>query len=302
LILRIGIDLGGTKTEIGVLSPDGGFLLRERVPTPRSSYEGMVQTIRDLVLGAEQRLGAQGSVGIAIPGAISPATGLVKNANSTALIGHPFDQDMEAALGRPVRVANDANCFALSEAVDGAGQGKHCVFGVIAGTGLGGGIAIDGRVHVGLQAIGGEWGHNPLPRPHPEEMPGPACYCGRLGCAEAFLSGRGLSDDHLRVTGRKLSAEDIAAQAEGGDETAAATMDRYYDRLARALSSIINVLDPDAVVFGGGLSQIEGIYREIPRRLQAYVFSDTCITPILKNRHGDSSGVRGAAWLWKNKN
>jgi fructokinase len=296
--MRLGIDLGGTKVEIAALEPDGTLGLRERVPAPSGDYNATIRAIVELVTSAESRRGAKGSVGVGIPGAISPASGLVKNANSTWLNGKPLDRDLSEALNRPVRIANDANCFALSEAVDGAGAGKNVVFGIIAGTGVGGGIVVNRTVLTGPQAIAGEWGHNDLPWPLPEEMPGPPCYCGKLGCIETFLSGPGIARDHHAVTGEMLKAEEIARRALTDDGRAAATMRRYYDRFARSLAMVVNILDPDVVVLGGGLSNIASLYREIPRRLRNYVFSDVCTTPVVKNVHGDSSGVRGAAWLW----
>ena len=297
--MRIGIDLGGSKIEIALLENDGRILMRERMPAPQGDYGATIAAIKSLVGLVDRRFRAQAAVGIGIPGVVSPATGLVKNANSTWLIGKPLDRDLAAALGRPVRMANDANCFALSEAADGAGKGKRTVFGAILGTGVGGGIVVDGRVLTGLQAIAGEWGHNPLPWPRDEERPGRRCYCGKDGCIETFLSGPGLAADHRQATGEALASREIAARAAAGEAKARATMERYFDRLARALAALINIIDPDAVVLGGGLSNIDALYAEIPRRLSAYVFSDECTTPILKNTHGDSGGVRGAAWLWR---
>ncbi|CAA7624143.1 ROK family protein [Magnetospirillum sp. SS-4] len=289
--LRIGIDLGGTKTEAVALAGDGRELARRRVATRRGSYDGTVRTIRDLVEGLEAELGATGSVGIGIPGTISPRTGLVKNANSTWLIGKPFDRDLEQALGRPVRLANDADCFALSEASDGAGAGFATVFGVILGTGVGGGLVIHGRLVGGPNAITGEWGHNPLPWPEGDEHPGPRCYCGRNGCVETFLSGPGLARDH----GGGLSAEAIATAA---DPAAQAALARYERRLARALASVINIVDPHVIVLGGGLSRMDRLYAAIPRLWGEWVFSDHVDTLLRPPRHGDSSGVRGAARLW----
>jgi len=283
---RIGIDLGGTKIEGIVLSRDGAELARQRVATPREDYPGTVVAVRDLVAALEADTTGNATVGVGIPGTVSPATGRIKNANSTWLIGEALDRDLETALGRPVRLANDANCFAVSEAVDGAAAGAGLVFGVILGTGVGGGIAIGGRARTGPNAIAGEWGHNPLPWPRDDERPGPACYCGLGGCIETFLSGPGLARDHGGVE----RAEDIAP-----DDPA---IDRYLDRLARALAHVINLLDPDAIVLGGGLSNIARLYGEVPERWQSWTFSDRVDTPLLKNRHGDSSGVRGAAWLW----
>ena len=289
--LRIGIDLGGTKTEAIALDLAGRELARRRVATAKGSYEGTIATIKDLVEGLESRLGATGRVGIGIPGTVSPRTGLIKNANSIWLIGRPLDRDLEAALGRPVRLANDADCFALSEATDGAGTGFATVFGVILGTGVGGGIVAHGRLLAGPNAIAGEWGHNPLPWPEDAERPGPACYCGRSGCIETFLSGPGLARDH----GGGLSAEQVAA---AGDPPAEAALARYEQRLARALASVINVIDPHVIVLGGGLSKLERLYRNVPALWGRFIFSDHVDTTLRSPLHGDSSGVRGAAWLW----
>lgn len=296
--MRIGIDLGGTKTEAIALDEGGTELLRQRVATPRH-YPGTVAAIRDLVLEVEGKLGQKGTVGVGMPGVLSPQTGLVKNANSTWLIGTPFDVDLSAALGRPVRCENDANCLAVSEGTDGAGAGKHLVFGVIIGTGCGGGIAIDGRAHRGGNGVGGEWGHNPLPWPRDDERPGPACYCGKSGCMETWISGTGFTQDHRRVTGQDLHGPEIVANAKAGDAAAAATLERYTDRLARGLAHIINILDPDVIVLGGGMSNVDSLYEELPRRLPKLVFGNEFASPILKAKHGDSSGVRGAAWLWQ---
>jgi fructokinase len=296
--MRIGIDLGGTKIEGIAIDPEGVEQARLRIPTPRGDYTAIVKAVASLVGTIEAAQGQRATVGAGIPGAVSPATGLVKNANSVELIGHPLDKDLSRALSREVRLANDANCLALSEATDGAGAGAPVVFGVILGTGVGGGIVVDGRILVGRHAIAGEWGHNPLPWPHDDERPGPPCYCGRAGCVETFLAGPSLSRDHGGHTGRDLEAPDIAAAAEAGDAQALATMARYEDRMARALAVVINVLDPDVVVLGGGVSNIERLYREVPLLLPKYVFSDKATTPIVKAKHGDSSGVRGAAWLW----
>ena len=247
----------------------------------------------------EREIGQTASVGVGMPGTISPATGLVKNANSTCLIGRPLQRDLEAALGRPVRLANDANCFALSEAIDGAARGLETVFGVILGTGVGGGIAISGRVLVGANAIAGEWGHNPLPWPAPEEIPGPPCYCGRLGCIETFLSGPGLAADHFRIPAHRLSPTEIIHAAGQGDMASVATLERYMERLARGLAAVINLIDPDAIVLGGGLSGIAALYDRVPGLWTRYAFSDRVVTRLLPPVHGDSSGVRGAAWLWR---
>jgi fructokinase len=295
--MRIGVDLGGTKIE-AIAIEGSGELLRRRVPAPRGDYAATVMAVRDLVAAIEHELGATGTVGIGIPGAISALTGLVKNANSTWLIGKPLDRDLERALERPVRMTNDANCFALSEATDGAAQGAHTVFGVILGTGTGGGIVVNGRVLEGRHRIAGEWGHNPLPWPEDGERPGPPCYCGHTGCVETFLSGPGFSAAYAAITGRRFEAVDIAALAESGDTGAGQALDTYESRLARALASIINVLDPDVIVLGGGLSKIARLYSRVPALLKPFVFSDSADTPIVPARHGDSSGVRGAAWLW----
>lgn len=296
--MRIGIDLGGTKIEGVAIDENGVECERLRVPTPKADYGAVVAAVAGLVLDLERARGRKGTVGVGIPGAISPASGLVKNANSIHLIGHPLDSDLSAALGRDVRVANDANCFALSEATDGAGAGGRVVFGVILGTGVGGGIVVAGGILTGPHAIAGEWGHNPLAWPRDDERPGRPCYCGRSGCNETFLAGPSLSRDHHLATGRELQAPEIAARAESGDPDAVATMVRYEDRLARALAVVINILDPDVIVLGGGVSNIARLYREVPPVLPKYVFSDKVTSPIVKAKHGDSSGVRGAAWLW----
>ncbi|OAN54158.1 transcriptional regulator [Paramagnetospirillum marisnigri] len=292
--MRIGVDLGGTKTEAIALGTDGAVLSRRRVPSAQGSYSATIAVIKSLVEAVENELGRTGSVGIGIPGTISPATGLVKNANSTWLIGQPLDRDLADALGRPVRLANDADCFALSEASDGAGAGAATVFGVILGTGVGGGLVAHGRLISGPNAIAGEWGHNPLPWPTDAERPGPACYCGRHGCIETFLSGPGLARDH----GTGQAADQLAAAAEAGDPAAEASLARYEDRLARALASVINLFDPHAIILGGGLSRMERLYRSVPARWSRWVFSDSVSTRLLPPLHGDSSGVRGAAWLW----
>jgi fructokinase len=295
-LTRIGIDLGGTKTEIVALDPSGAECFRKRIATPREDYDATLDAIVALVNEAEAVVG-RASVGIGMPGTISPATGLVKNANSTWLNGKPLARDIMQRLHRDVRLANDANCFALSEAIDGAAAGQAIVFGVIVGTGTGGAIVADGRVLVGANAIGGEWGHNPMPWPEPEEWPGPPCYCGRTGCIETFLSGPGMSRDHTSRTGEKLDAAAIAARAIRGDPAADATLTRYERRLAKALASIINVVDPHAIVLGGGLSNVERLYERVPPLWTPFVFSDRVVTTLLRARYGDSSGVRGAAWL-----
>lgn len=296
--MRIGIDLGGTKIEGVALDREGSVVARRRVATPQGDYEGTVRALADLVAHLERESGAKGSVGIGMPGILSPVTGLVKNANSVCLNGHPLDRDLESALGRPVRIENDANCFALSEASDGAAAGRGCVFGVIVGTGTGGGVVVNGLVLRGRNAIGGEWGHNPLPWPEPGEWPGERCYCGRTGCIETFLSGPGLARDYQRETGQLTESVEVVRRAETSEPAAARCLDRYTNRLARALASIVNVLDPDAIVLGGGLSGIERLYVDVPRQWSRYVFSDQVETELLRPRFGDSSGVRGAAWLW----
>jgi fructokinase len=295
---RIGIDLGGTKIEAAAIDPAGAIHGRRRIVTPAGDYDGTIARIAGLVGAIESEIGEMASVGIGIPGTIVAETGLVKNANSTWLNRRPLGRDVEAVLGRPVRFANDANCFALSEAIDGAAAGCGTVFGVILGTGVGGGIVIGGRLLVGANAIAGEWGHNPLPAPQPDELPGPLCYCGRHGCIETFLSGPGLAADYRRHSGRDLAGSEISAGAAAGDPQSRASLDRYADRLARALASVINLIDPDAIVLGGGLSALAFLYDEAPRRWGRHIFSDTVATRLLAPRHGDASGVRGAAWLW----
>ena len=295
---RIGIDLGGTKIEAAAVDRLGAVCARRRVATPWGNYRGTIEAITALVQATEQQIGEIATIGIGIPGAISPITGLVKNANSTWLIGRPLRQDLEAALRRPIRLANDANCFALSEATDGAAAGLQAVFGVILGTGVGGGIALGGRILLGANAIAGEWGHNPLPWPAPGETPGPACYCGRSGCIETFLSGPALAADHRRRGGQQLSPAEIARLAALGDAHCGATIERYMGRLARGLAAVINLLDPDAIVLGGGLSGISALYERVPLLWGQYVFSDKIATLLLPPAQGDSSGVRGAAWLW----
>lgn len=331
--MRIGIDLGGTKTEIICLDKnDGRELYRRRVPTIKGDYTKTISTIKELIDLAEKELGTQGTIGIGIPGTISNETGLVKNANSTWLNGHPLDKDLEAATGHTIRIENDANCFAVSESTDGAGAGAPVVFGVIIGTGCGAGIVVDGKVLRGINSIGGEWGHNPLPYPvifddrnataldqHFEKMPGahdtlnhymtnnmmeseypgPLCDCGRRGCIERWVSGTGFKADYARVTGENLSTHDIIDAARNNEPKASAALNRYTDRLARALAGVINILDPDIVVLGGGMSNVESLYTSIPAIWGRYIFSDSVKTRILQARHGDSSGVRGAAWLWK---
>jgi fructokinase len=299
--MRIGIDLGGTKIEGIVLDDAGKERARLRVATPRGSYEATVRAVAAVARELEAKLGARCPVGVGHPGAISPATGLIKNANSTELNGHPLDRDLKRALGRDeVRLSNDANCFAVSEAADGAGRGWPIVFGVILGTGVGGGIVIDGRPLVGAQAIAGEWGHNALPLPHDDERPGPPCYCGRRGCIEAWLSGPAFQAQFAERTGRRLSATEIADAAGSGDREAAECLELYCDRLARTLAGVINLIDPHVIVLGGGLSKMTPLYRRVPELWRGYVFSepDGIVTRLVPPLHGDSSGVRGAAWLW----
>ncbi len=296
--MRIGIDLGGTKIEAIALAADGATRLRRRVPTPAGDYAGILDAVAGLVLAAEQETGERATVGVASPGALSPRTGLIKNSNSTALNGKPLDRDLKEKLGRAVRIENDANCFALSEAVDGAGAEARVVFGVILGTGVGGGIVIDRTVVAGRNRIAGEWGHNPLPWPNDDEWPGPACYCGKTGCIETFLSGPGFSRAFRARGGTALSPQEIVRAAASGEATAQACLAADQDRLARALSTVIDVLDPDAVVLGGGLSNLTELYPALPPLIDRYGFSDGVDTPILPAVHGDSRGVRGAAWLW----
>ena len=297
--MRLGIDLGGTKIEIAALDDAGAIVLRRRVATPVGDYEATLAAIAALVAGAEAELGVRGSVGIATPGAISPRTGLMMNSNSIALNGRRLDADLEAALGRPVRLENDANCFALSEAVDGAAAGLPVVFGVIIGTGVGGGVIVGQRVLGGRNRIGGEWGHNPLPWPRPEELPGPECYCGKSGCIETFLSGPALERDYRAGSGLDLPAGELEDAARQGDAAAEAALATYCDRLARGLAKVVNILDPDAIVLGGGVSNLGCLYERVPALLARYAFSDGLDTRLLRAMHGDSSGVRGAAWLWE---
>ena len=333
--MRIGIDLGGTKIEGIAIADEGSERLRKRIAAPRDDYADTLDAVAGLVRAIEQELGASGTVGVGIPGTISPATGLVKNSNSTWLIGRSLAEDLPRLLNRPVRFANDANCFALSEATDGAAAGAAVVFGVITGTGAGGGVVMHRQVLIGANAIAGEWGHNPLPAPRGKETPGPPCYCGRRGCIETFLSGPGLARDYaesgpstlrpvdtLRVVpspgegrapqGRPeqgrgatrsgqagVTAEEIASRAAAGEALADASLARYEDRMARALASVINVLDPDVIVLGGGLSNIDRLYDRVPQLWGPHIFSDSVATRLVRAKHGDSSGVRGAAWLWE---
>jgi fructokinase len=296
--MRIGVDVGGTKIEGLALSDTGAELARLRVTTPRGDYEATVDAIAGLVLSLERDLGGEARVGLGTPGAIDPTSGRLKNSNSVALNGRPLARDVGAALAREVRIANDADCMALSEAIDGAAAGCDPVFGVIVGTGVGGGVVVGGRLVGGPNAVAGEWGHNALPWPRPDELPGPACYCGRRGCIETFLSGPALERAYLETTGARLPAAALEAAAVS-DPAAAAVLERYADRMARALSSIINVLDPEAIVLGGGVSNIDVWYGRVPLLWDRYVFSDVVLTRLVKARHGDSSGVRGAAWLWE---
>lgn len=298
---RIGIDLGGTKIEAVVIDRTGEELLRRRVATPQGEYRATLEAIARLIATVEGESGRYGSLGIGIPGTISPASGLVKNANSTALIGHPLDRDLQSLLQRPVRIANDANCFALSEATDGAAAGYSSVFGVILGTGVGGGAVINGKVVVGANAIGGEWGHNPLPWPRSAEQPGPDCYCGKKGCIETFLSGPGLQMSYYQKTGAEISAQEIVARSQQGEQDAKQSMEQYQDRLARGLATVINVIDPEIIVLGGGLSNIDQLYPDTKNLWGEYVFSDEVRTELVKAQYGDSSGVRGAAWLWSDQ-
>jgi len=296
-VIRLGIDLGGTKIEIVALAEDGRELLRRRVATPKEDYRGILDAIAGLVAEAESALGERGSVGIGTPGSISRATGLLRGSNSLCLNGKPIRSDLEALLRRPVQITNDANCFALSEATDGAGAGAEVVFGVILGTGVGGGIVVRGHVLTGPNAIAGEWGHNPLPWPRDDERPGPQCFCGHSACIETFLSGPGVERDHLAMTGETLNSLDIAARAVAGYAACEATMRRYDERLARSLAHLINILDPDVVVLGGGMSNLARLYSNVPELWKPWVFSDRVDTRLVKHVHGDSSGVRGAAWL-----
>jgi fructokinase len=310
---RIGVDLGGTKIECIVLRPDGAERWRKRIPVPRGDYALTIQAVINLVQEAERDTNAICSVGIGTPGSISTASGLMKNCNSVWLNGMPFKSDLELALGREVRLANDANCFALSEAVDGVARDARIVFGVILGTGVGGGIVVDGKVLEGCNSITGEWGHNPLPWRQDGETPGPACYCGKTGCVEAFLSGPGIADDYVRSRGPKphgpqdqgirnrgsrIEGSDVFARADAGEPDALACVERYMDRLARSLAHVINIVDPHVIVLGGGLSNVARIYHDVPNSWRRYIFSDAVTTRLLRHAHGDASGVRGAAWLW----
>jgi fructokinase len=298
--MRIGIDLGGTKIEALAIDHHGTELARHRIDTPRDDYDATIVAMAGLVKRLESETGRTGTVGAGIPGSISRITRLVKNANSTWLNGRPLDRDLTAALGREVRIANDANCLAVSEATDGAAAGKHVVFGVILGTGCGGGVAISGRVHEGPNSVGGEWGHIPLAWPKPEEYPGPQCYCGKRGCMEMWVSGTGIALDYKTVTGRTRTAREIVADFELGDREASDAVECFEDRLARGLAQVINILDPDMIVIGGGVSRVTHFYEVLPLKLRRYVFGGEVTTPIVPAMYGDSSGVRGAAWLWPN--
>jgi fructokinase len=296
--IRIGVDLGGTKIEFVALESDGREMHRHRVATPREDYDGTVRAIKEGVEKIETALGRGASVGVGIPGTISQITHTVKNANSTWMNGRPFDRDLSEALHREVRCANDANCLAVSEATDGAGAGKRVVFSVVLGTGCGGGLALDGRVHNGRNGVAGEWGHATLPWMRAEEFPGPECYCGYRGCIETWISGTGLEADYERATKTKLSGKEIVSRCEAGEAAAVATLARYEDRLTRSLAQMINILDPDIIVLGGGVSQVPRFYQDVPKRLKEYVFGREADTPVVVAKHGDASGVRGAAWLW----
>jgi fructokinase len=324
--MRIGIDLGGTKTEIICLHrKNGKELYRQRVPSPKDDYEATIKNIVQLINAAEENIKEEGTVGIGIPGTVSSVTGLVKNANSTWINGNPLDKDLGEALGRSVKVQNDANCFTVSEATDGAAAGKQSVFGVIIGTGCGAGIVVNGEIQSGINGISGEWGHNPLPYPKAfdpsyrsdgkneeveyftseeklSECPGPKCYCGRYGCLETYISGTGFKADYKRVNNNSISTHDIIEMANNGDEKATEALNRYIDRLARGLAGVINILDPEVIVLGGGMSNVSQLYKEVPKVWGKYIFSDTVDTKLLEPRFGDSSGVRGAAWLWNNNN
>ena len=296
-MMRMGVDLGGTKIEIVALAEDGAEIFRKRIPTPRN-YPDTVQAIVSLVADAEAETGQTGSVGVGIPGVVSPFTGLVKNSNSTWINGHPLDQDLSKVLHREVRVANDANCFAVSEAVDGAAAGKRVVFGGIIGTGCGAGVSINGAVHGGGNGIGGEWGHNPLPWMTPDEFNTTTCFCGNRDCIKTFISGTGFVRDFRAAGGDASSGIQIAEMMQQGDPLATAAFERYIDRLARSLAHVINMMDPDMIVLGGGVSNIDAIYTELPKVLPKYVVGRECGTQVVKNKFGASSGVRGAAWLW----
>jgi fructokinase len=297
--LKLGIDLGGTKIEVAVLGDNHEILLRRRVDTPQGDYRATLETVVRLVAEAEMALGKSCTVGVGTPGSLSRHTGLLRNSNSVCLNGQPFKHDLELLLGRKIRMANDANCFALAEARMGAGRGAEAVFGVILGTGVGGGIVVQGQERDGINGVAGEWGHNPLPWAEPTELPGPACYCGKRGCIETFLSGPAMVADHERATGKRLAPADIVRAADGGDAACAGSLERYCRRLAKSLAVVINILDPEAIVLGGGLSNIGRLYDRVPELLPEYVFCDRVATPLVKHELGDSAGVIGAAWLWE---
>jgi len=296
--LRVGIDVGGSKIAGVALGPGGHPLGEHRRASPRHDYAATVRAIGEMVRLLEARAGAQGSIGVGIPGSVAPASGLVQNANSTWLNGKPLARDLEAHMGRPVRLANDANCFALSEAVDGAGAGARGVFGIILGTGCGGGLVREGALIDGPRGIGGEWGHNPLPWASAAEHPGPGCWCGRAGCIETWVSGPGLEADHARATGARMCTQEIAARADGGDADARATLERHAGRLARGLAHVVNIFDPDVIVLGGGLSKLAHLYRVLPKLVAPYVFAAPARVVVKPPVWGDAGGVRGAAWLW----
>jgi fructokinase len=296
--MRIGVDLGGTKIEAIALDEHGAEIGRRRVATPTGRYDLTIAAIAALVEEIERLAGRRGTVGVGVPGAIAPGSNVIKNANSVCLNGRPLGDDLSARLARPVRLANDANCFALSEAVDGAGAGAHLVFAAIVGTGTGGGIAIDGSVWTGPNAIAGEWGHNPLPWPEADEWPGPACYCGKTGCIETFLSGPGLSLAYEKASGARAGSPEIVRRRGEGDPVSSRVLEQYESRMARALAHVVNILDPDIIVLGGGMSLIDSVYDRVPVLWKPFVFSDRVVTRLVKAKHGDASGVRGAAWLW----
>ena len=296
--MRIGIDLGGTKIEAIALDNSGNELFRQRVATPQGEYVKILQVIKQIINDVEKEIGQQGSIGIGTPGALSPASGLLRNSNSVCMNGMPVKEDLEKILKSDIRIANDANCFALSEATDGAATGASVVFGVIVGTGTGGGVVVNGHILTGPNAIAGEWGHNPLPWPKDEERPGPECYCGKFGCVETFLSGPGLAIDYFKHANKKVTAKEIVEKAEQGSTLAEQCLKRYEDRMARGLSHVINIVDPDVIVLGGGMSNVQRLYQNVPDLWGGYVFSDKVFTRLVSPKYGDSSGVRGAAWLW----
>ena len=297
---RIGIDLGGTKIESIVIDYDGNEIYRKRIPNPNNDYNGTLKSIKDLVHQSESETGLYGTIGIGIPGIISKQTNLVKNANTTVLIGKSLDKDLELILGRPVRLANDANCLALSEYIDGSGEQYNSLFGVILGTGVGGGLVIDGKIFLGANLISGEWGHNPLPWPDLNELPGPECYCGLSGCIETFLSGSGLENTYYKISGETVSANVISEKIQNNDQDAIKAIELYENRLARGLAIVVNILDPEIIVLAGGVSNISRLYSNVKNIWNKYIIStdEDVVTPIVQAKHGDSSGVRGAAWLW----